>query len=411
MDFHSAALLAPDPIPLDSALTAVREAVRQLTIERVALGDAVGRFVSEEVLAAIELPPFTNSAMDGFAVRADDTPAALTVIGESAAGAPFAGAVGPGQAVAISTGAVLPDGADAVVAVEDVETGADNAGPGHPIVTVPLAVSVGSNVRPAGSDTAAGAPILEPGTEIGPAQIAAAASTGLRELPVRRRPRVAIVTTGSELREPGEPLGPGQIHDSNGPMLAAALRSSGAIVERITAAADTASAHREAMSAALEHDVVITTGGVSVGEHDLVRGIGAELGVIERFWRVALRPGKPTWFGTRGETLVFGLPGNPVSALVCFELFVRPALLAQQGASDPGPWFRGGVLAEEIARNPSRDDLVRVRIDGSQLTPLHKQQSHQISAAAYADGVARIPAGEGSLAAGSAVEYLRLLRS
>jgi molybdopterin molybdotransferase len=192
-------------------------------------------------------------------------------------------------------------------------------------------------------------------------------------------------------------------------MLAALLETAGATVTRIPAVADTPEAHREALEAALAHDVVITTGGVSVGPHDLVRGIGQELGVEEVFWRVALRPGKPLSFGVRGETLLFGLPGNPVSTLVCFELFVRPALYGLQGSRTIEPEFGKRALARAIARNPERDDLIRVTIaaDGS-LEPLRGQQSHQITITAVSDGLARIPAGTGELAAGAEVAFLPL---
>jgi molybdopterin molybdotransferase len=255
---------------------------------------------------------------------------------------------------------------------------------------------------------------LDAGTRIGPAQIGAAAAVGLRTLPCHRRPRVAILTTGSELRPPGETLGEGEIFDANGPMLRAALRTAGAEVVQIPAAADTAEAHREALGQALAHDVVITSGGVSVGDHDLVRGVGQELGVRELFWRVALRPGKPLSFGVRERTLVFGLPGNPVSTLVCFELFVRPALLASQGARDFAPAFAHGVLGVAVRQNPHRDDLIRVRVsrgEGAQLnprvlTPVPGQQSHQIAITAGADALARIPAGSGELSPGAEVVYL-----
>jgi len=213
--------------------------------------------------------------------------------------------------------------------------------------------------------------------------------------------------------QPGGSLGPGDIFDANGPMLRAALATSGAEVTLIPAAADTRAEHRAAPERALEHDAVISTGGVSVGEHDLVRSVGGELGVREVFWRVAMRPGKPLAFGVRDATLLFGLPGNPVSTLVGFELFVRPALLGLQGAPDPRPPFRSGVLDSDVRRLVERDDLIRVRTirrDGREirLTPLAGQQSHQIAVAAQADGLALIPRGEGELGAGSEVDYLPL---
>jgi molybdopterin molybdotransferase len=233
-----------------------------------------------------------------------------------------------------------------------------------------------------------------------------------------------VLTTGTELRQPGEPLADGEIYDANRPMLEAALLTSGARVHQIPAAADTSEAHRVALGQALEHDVVISSGGVSVGAHDLVRGVGRELGVKEVFWRVALRPGKPLAFGVHGSTLVFGLPGNPVSSLVCFELFVRPALLGMQGSPDVRPAWSSGALNTAVQRNADRDDLIRVRVSGAEgrasvsergdgrtsLSPLREQQSHQIAITAQADGLALIPAGGGELPAGTEVAYLPLQR-
>jgi molybdopterin molybdotransferase len=396
---------ATSPLPtIDEALAMVNAAISPLAREDVPLEQAYGRFLAAPLEAGLDLPPFTNSAMDGYAVRAADTPGPLRVAGESAAGAPFTRALERGEAVAISTGAALPVGSDAVAPVEQV------LAPGTGEIEVPRAIEPGAWVRHAGSDVHNGARVLGAGVRIGPAQIGAAAAIGVRELPCRARPRVAILTTGSELREPGQPLAAGQIYDANGPMLRAALSTSGAIVERIPATADTVEAHRAALTRALEHDVVISSGGVSVGTHDLVRDVARELGVEERFWRIALRPGKPLSFGSRASTLMFGLPGNPVSTLVCFELFVRPALYGLQGAADCGPDFATGVLAAAVRRNPERDEMVRVRLLGAVLEPLSGQESHQITTMAQADGLARIPTGADELPAGSEVAYLPLHR-
>ena len=271
----------------------------------------------------------------------------------------------------------------------------------------------GANVRYAAGDVRRGDQLLATGTRIGPAQIGALAAVGLSAVPCRHRPRVAVLATGTELRPAGADLKPGEIFDSNGPMLRSALRSAGALVEQIAAPADTTEAHLAALRSALEHDVVISSGGVSVGAHDLVRDASRELGVEEVFWRVAVRPGKPLSFGVRGDTLVFGLPGNPVSTLVCFELFVRPALLALQGAPDVGPKLSRGALATAVRRNPERDDFIRVRtrsvagVGGVRiLEPLRDQQSHQIAITAQADALARIPAGTGELPAGADVAFL-----
>jgi molybdopterin molybdotransferase len=405
----SAAPSSTGLLAIDDALAAIEAQVSPTAIEQVPLEHAAGRYLAEQLRATLDLPPFDSSAMDGFAIRAGDVPGRLRVVGESAAGSPYGQLLGGGEAVAISTGAVVPVGADAVVPIEDVTVAGDAVEVG--------AVPVGEFVRETGSDVRRGQPLLCTGIRIAPAQLGAAAAVGLRTLPCRRLPRVAILTTGTELREPGELLAEGQIFDANGPMLRAALHSAGAVIEMIPAAADTAEQHRAALAHALEHDVVITSGGVSVGAHDLVRDVAAELGVRELFWRIALRPGKPLSFGVRERakgplTLVFGLPGNPVSTLVCFELFVRPALLKAQGAREFRPAFRHGALAVPVRQNPQRDDLIRVRVqagaDRPALTPVPGQQSHQIAIAAGADALARIPAGTAELPAGADVSYLPL---
>jgi molybdopterin molybdotransferase len=391
-------------LPVDEAIEVILGHVTALPPETLAVADALGRFLSESVAAPFDLPPFTNSAMDGYAIRAADTPGPLQVVGESAAGTPFAGVVGFGEAVKISTGAVVPDGADSVAQFEIVSSSPDGA-----TIEIDQPVRLDEAIRHAGSDTVCGDIVLESGVRLEPAQIGAVAALGLQELSCGRSPSVAILTTGTELRPAGAELEPGQIYDSNGPMLRALLRTAGATATIVPAAVDTPEALRDALSAALLHDVVITSGGVSVGPHDLVREIGRELGVEEIFWRIAMRPGKPLSFSTRGSTLMFGLPGNPVSTLVCFELFVRPALYALQGSSAPEPEFASRKLATTVRRNAERDDLIRVRInaDGS-LEPLRGQQSHQITSAAVADGLARIPMGSGEILAGAEVAFLPL---
>ena len=271
----------------------------------------------------------------------------------------------------------------------------------------------GDNVRGRGGDVRSGELVVRAGTRLGPAQLGALAAAGVATVPVARRPRVAVLTTGTELRAPGEALGPGEIYESNGTTLEAQLRASGAHVERLGPVDDTEDAHREAIGRGLEADVLITTGGVSVGPHDLVRRIEGELGVEEVFWRIALRPGKPVAFGVRGETLVFGLPGNPVSSLVGFELFVRPAIHALQGLADPGPRLLPGRLSEEVRQSDARAQLVRARIDAGGeevlLVPLSGQDSHMIVRSAAADALVLVPVGDGSLPAGAAVRYLPLV--
>jgi molybdopterin molybdotransferase len=254
--------------------------------------------------------------------------------------------------------------------------------------------------------------VVSAGTRLGAAQLGALAAAGIADITVANRPRAAVLATGSELRRPGETLEPGQIYEANSVLLAAQLRSAGAEVIPLEAVADDAAAHHAALEAGLGADVLVTSGGVSVGPHDLVRSVGAELGIEEVLWGVAVKPGKPLWFGVRGRTLVFGLPGNPVSSLVCFELFVRPAVLALQGVADPLPRFEPGRLARNLRPNPVRTELVRARsrvINGEvELDVVTGQESHMIARAAGADALVLVPPGDRELEARSAVSFLRL---
>jgi molybdopterin molybdotransferase len=392
-------------LSLAEAQALVLGRVRPLPAETLPLADAAGRFLAEPARAVVDLPPFRSSAMDGFALRAADTPGRLPVVFRVAAGAPAPRALEPGEAMGIATGGLVPEGADAVIQHERVVE-QDNS------IQVGDSVAEGANVREPGRDVAAGAVVAEPGTRLGPAQVGALAAAGVAEVRCARRPRVAVLTTGTELREPGSALAPGEVYEANGVMLAAQLATAGGEVTRLASVADDEEAHRRALEQGLEHDVLVSSGGVSVGPHDLVRRVEAELGVEEVFWRVAVRPGKPVSFGVRGERLVFGLPGNPVSTLVGCELFVRPALLALQGASDPGPRFSAGRLAQTVSRNAARDDLLRARTevtdDGVVLSPVTGQESHMIVRAAEADALVLVPRGEGELAAGASVRYLPL---
>ncbi len=392
-------------LALEAAQALVLERARPLGVERVALSEAIGRVLAESAAAVVDLPPFPSSAMDGYAVRSADTPGRLPVVQRVAAGAPATRPLTQGEAMGIATGGMVPEGADAVIQHERVVAN-DNE------IEIPDAVATGANVRPVGRDVAAGHAVVQAGARLGPAQIGALAAAGVAEVVCGRRPRVAVLTTGTELREPGSPLGPGEVYEANGVMLAAQLAAEGALVTRLAAVADDDEEHRQALAEGLEHDVLVTSGGVSVGPHDLVRRVEAELGVEEVFWRVAVRPGKPVSFGVRGATLVFGLPGNPVSSLVGCELFVRPALRALQGTTDPGPWFGAGRLTVTVERNPARDDLLRARAtvtdDGVSLEPVSGQESHMIVRAAEANALALVPRGDGGLRAGSVVRYLAL---
>jgi len=376
-----------------------------LPTETVSIDEAGGRVLAEPGRAAVDLPPFDSSAMDGFALRAADSPGRLPVVFRIAAGSPAPRPLEPGEAMGIATGGVVPAGADAVIPFEYVVEN-DNT------IELSEPVGVGASIRSSGGDVRRGEVVVDAGTRLGPAQLGALAAAGLAEVLVARRPRAAVLATGSELRRPGELLEPGQIYEANGLLLAAQLESAGAEVERLDAVADDEAAHREALSQGLSADVLVTSGGVSVGPHDLVRMVEAELGVEEVFWGVAMKPGKPISFGVLGGRLVFGLPGNPVSALVGFELFVRPALLALQGTADPLPRFERGRLAQGLEPNKHRDELVRARLlpesEGPLLDPLPGRESHLIVRAASADALVLVPMGEGALSAGDSIEFLRL---
>ena len=392
-------------LTFDEAQARILAATPALTAEPVQVGAASGRVLAEDARSAVDLPPFPSSAMDGYAVRAVDLPGNLHVVGESAAGAPFSGTVGPGESVAISTGAVVPAGADAVAPIEIVVR-SDNS------IEVERRLDAGASIRPRGGDVHAGDIVAAAGTRLGPAGIAGLAAAGVATVSCSRRPRVAVLATGSELVSPGEPLAPGQIYESNTLMLAAALAVAGAEIVTAPAVRDDEASLRAALERGLEADVLVTSGGVSVGEHDLVRTVERELGVEESFWRVAIKPGKPLAFGMRRGTLVFGLPGNPVSALVSAELFVKPALRALQGISEPLPRFEPGRLGSDRRCNPERDEFVRARtrIDGDMvvLEPLRGQESHMIASASAADALVHIPRGNGELTAGAVVSWVRL---
>ncbi len=321
--------MAEPLISIRDAHARVLEATQPLGSETVSVAEALDRTLAQDISAAGDVPPFACSAMDGYALLANPAGRTLTVVGESRAGAPSDHHVAEGEAVRISTGAAIPPGATAVIRQEDTETDGNT-------VTITADVTPGQNIRGAGEDMRAGASVLRVGTRLGAAELGAAVAAGLGRLTVARRPRVAVLPTGDELRTAGEPLGPGQIHNSNGPMLSALAAHAGAAPEPPQQLADDATATETGLARALEHaDLVIVSGGVSVGPHDHVKPALHRLGVTEIFWGVALQPGKPTWFGAKDGTLVFGLPGNPVSAVVTFSLFVAPALAALLGAPPP----------------------------------------------------------------------------
>jgi molybdopterin molybdotransferase len=392
-------------LTIDEALERILEHARVVSEEAVAVGDAAGRVLRRPAVARVDLPPFPSSAMDGFAMRAGDTPGELPVAFRVAAGAPAESPLPAGSAAGISTGAAVPPEADTVVPVELVEDRGAT-------VVIGEVVEPGQHVRPRGGDVRDGAVVIDVGTLLRAAQIGSLAAVGVDEVVCSRRPRVAVIATGSELRAPGSALEPGQIYESNRGMLAAVLARAGAEVEVLPVVEDDPAAHRGAFARGLEADVLVTSGGVSMGEHDLVRGTEAELGVDEVFWGVAVKPGKPLSFGVRGETLVFGLPGNPVSSLVGALVFVTPALLARQGAAEPRPRYLVGRAAAALRRNAVRDEFLRaVRVDADDavvLEPIRGQESHMIARAAAADALVHVPRGDGEIAAGAAVRFLPL---
>jgi molybdopterin molybdotransferase len=389
-----------DLLPIAEARRLVLDAVRPLPAEDVGLSDALGRVLAEDVESAISVPPFDSSAMDGFAVIAGGA-GELEVIGESRAGRPAGAPVRAGEAIAISTGAAVPEGATAVVPVERTE-------PADGRVTVPE-TQAGANIRRSGEDIRPGDVVLHAGDRLGPAGLGVAASVGRDSVSCGRRPRVALLVTGDELTEPGRPLGPGAIYSSNGPALSAQIERAGGDLVLSERVGDSAEATSSALAAALDAaEVVVVSGGVSVGPHDHVKDALAGLGARELFWGVSLRPGKPTWFGDRDGTFAFGLPGNPVSAMVTFQLFVRPALAALQGA-DPSVTRARAVLAGPVARNPRREQAIRVRLEpgeGAWLASPTKdaQGSHVLTSMLGADALALIAPGPGDARAGEAVE-------
>lgn len=392
-------------LTLEEAQERVLAHARPLPAQPVPIAEAAGRVTAEDVRSRVDLPPFASSAMDGFAVRAADLPGTLRIAGESAAGSPYAGTLDTGCAVAISTGAVVPDGADAVVPIERVVKNANT-------VEISDGLEPGAHIRPRGGDVAAGEVVVQTGVRLTPAPLAAAAASGVDELSCRRRPGVAVLATGSELVVPGGHLGPGEIYETNSLMLSAALSAGGADVVTEPPVVDDEAMLRDALERGLAADVLVTSGGVSVGEHDLVRAVEGELGVEEIFWRVSIKPGKPVSFGVRGDTLVFGLPGNPVSALVGCELFVKPALRALQGLAAPLPRYEPGRLGAGLRRNAERDEFVRARarVDGDLvvLDPVIGQESHMIVRSGGADALVHVPRGNGELEAGAVVRWLRL---
>lgn len=375
-------------LTVEEALARVLARIPPNGDERVGLDDAHGRVLAEDLHAPRPLPPWPASAMDGFAVRSADVPGALRVLETIPAGGVPTRVVAPGTASRIMTGAPVPDGADAVVMVEDTRTEGET-------VHIGVSARVGQHVRARGSEVGEGDLVLTRGRTLSPAAVALAAGLGVPSLTVAVRPRVGILSTGDEVVEPGFPLGPGQIHASNAFALSALCRDAGALPVNLGNVRDDPSSLAEGFRRALQCDVVVSTGGVSVGDFDHVKTVLADLGMAMDFWRVAMKPGKPLAYGDLGGKPIFGLPGNPVSCMVNFLQFVRPVLRTMLG--DPRPFLP--VVDAEVAaprkRHPGRPEFVRVRLfrDGARLLcePAGHQGSASLLSMADGHGFALVP--------------------
>ncbi|MGX4804520.1 molybdopterin molybdotransferase MoeA [Bradyrhizobium guangdongense] len=398
-------------MPVSDALAAVLAGAEPLPEEMIALDEAFHRVLARDVAARRTQPPQAMSAMDGYAVRAADAArvdAQLTVIGEVAAGRPFAGAVGAGEAVRIFTGGVVPDGADAVVIQEDTVTDGKR-------VTIKEAATRGRHIRPAGIDFHEGDVLLRQGTRLTDRGLALAAGMNHPQLPVRRRPKVAILATGDELVMPGTTPGHGQIVYSNGYALHALARSEGADTIDLGVAADTLEATTAGIRRARQSgaDILITTGGASVGDHDLVQQALQDEGTSMAFWKIAMRPGKPMMHGRLGAMRVIGLPGNPVSSYVCGFLFMVPLIRALSGHSLVHHCRERAVLGRDVRANDQREDYLRARLevrdDGTLIAvPVDHQDSSLLANLAAAQALLVRPPFAPKAEAGAPCEVLRL---
>jgi molybdopterin molybdotransferase len=392
-------------LSFDDALARVLASSPSLPAEIVSLEEADGRVLAEDLRAASALPPHDYSAMDGYALCTADLegepPWTLPVRGESRTGSE-APALEPRTACRIFTGAPIPRGADAVVMQENVERSGSNAR----LARRPLP---GDHVRRAGEDLAEGALALSLGTRLGALQLGLVAALDRASVKVSRRPRVTLVSTGDELRAPGSPDRPASIPDSNGIAIASLARRAGATVRREAACGDAVEVAAERLRGALEGaDLLVTIGGVSVGDHDVVRPALEAAGVSLEFHKVAMKPGKPLTLGRRGETLVLGLPGNPVSAQVTFALFGVPLLRRMQGDRRAVPATRIVRLSHPLRQKPGRRGFYAVTLDGDLATPLASQSSGSTTALAHADALVVVPEGSEGLPAGASAQSLPL---
>lgn len=397
-------------IPLEVALDQILAKVKLLPGERIPLGSALGRVATERILAPTDLPPFDNSAVDGYAARSEDTlsaspdsPCHLDCVGTVAAGDAPTRPLSPGTCLRIYTGAVLPPGANAVVMQEDCRVLEDR----RIAVTTPLAPL--ECVRPAGEDVRLGTPLLTAGQVLRPGKIGLLAACGFTGVTVRRRPRLALLTSGNELTAPGEALAPGCIYDSNGPLLSALAAEQGLPVTRTARIPDSLElTMAQLLEAARVSDVIVTTGGVSVGDADFLRAAMAALGGTVELWRVAIKPGKPFAFGQLEGATWFGLPGNPVSAFVTWHLLALPALRRMMGQTNVGGRTQRARLGEPISNKGDRRTFFRVRLDPNGIVTLAGAQgSHIQSCLAEADALLDVPAGT-AWPSGTEVRVLRL---
>ena len=387
----------------EEARTIVLDHVSALRSEHVSLLDAVGRVLAEDVASPFDFPAWDNSAMDGYAVRAADVAAGapLPLSGYAPAGAVGAEPLAPGTATRILTGAPLPAGADSVVPFENADEEAGSVRARGP-------VRRGANVRRRGEDLRAGELAIRAGTVIGLPEVSWLAAASRLVVPVHRRPRVAILSTGDELVPPGEPLGPAKIHDSNSLTVAAAVRQAGGEPILLGIAKDDREALRERLVEGLRADVLVTTAGVSMGDRDYVREVLADLEVRQVFWKVEIKPGRPTAFAVRGTTPVFSLPGNPVSTILTFEQFVRPALLKLAGRRTVLRPVVRAIFQEELRHAPGRVGFIRVRLErrGDALLAWSagNQDTGMLKTMLRADAIAIVPADQGDLRPGTPID-------
>ena len=389
-------------ISVSAALEHLFALVAPLPEELVPLRDAAGRVLSRAVAAPHDQPPFAASAMDGYALLGDRARAGATfrVIGESAAGRPFTGSVGAGEAVRILTGAIVPDGADRVVIQEDTAREGE-------MIRLTDRLEEGTNIRPAGGDFRAGQTLDAP-RRLRPADLALLAAMNHAVVPVHRRPVVALIATGDELVMPGEPLAPGQIVASNSFGLAALFRQAGAAVRLLPLARDTEASLTTVLDLAEGADLVVTIGGASVGDHDLVGPVTRSLGMTPAFWQVAMRPGKPLMAGRLHGAAFVGLPGNPVSAMVCGTIFILPMLAAMQGLPAVAETRQTARLAVALPANGPREHYMRARLTADGIAPFDRQDSALLTILSQADALLIRPPNAPAAEAGAKVDYLAL---